>query len=48
MLEKLDCFYFHFAVEAIAAVKPAMANTLFASLKQKCEEVKAEIANLDE
>ena len=41
-------FCFHFAVEAIAAVKPAMADTLFASLKQKCDEAKAEMANLDE
>ena len=40
-------FCFHFAVEAIAAVKPAMADTLFASLKQKCEEAEVQIAGDD-
>ena len=34
-------FCFYFAVEAIAAVKPAMAETLYTTLKQKCEEAKA-------
>ena len=40
-------FCFHFAVEAIAAVKPAMAETLYTTLKQKCEEAKAKIAGDD-
>lgn len=40
-------FCFHFAVEAIAAVKPALADTLFASLKQKCEEAEVQIAGDD-
>ena len=37
-------FCFHFAVEAIAAVKPALAETLYTTLKQKCEEAKAKMA----
>lgn len=35
-------FCFHFAVDAIASVDPKMAETLYKTLNQKCEEATAE------
>lgn len=37
-------FCFHFAMEAIAAVDPELAQSIYTSIRQKCAEVMAELS----